>query len=66
MMPRISLTNLAGQDLLIVDVRLHPCHELFNVGGGGHLGWPLVVLVVLPEVLESNMFSWGHSDISSL
>lgn len=42
-----------GQHALVVDVALHPAHQLLDVGRGGHLGRALVGLVVLPEVLES-------------
>jgi hypothetical protein len=42
-----------GQDGLVVNIALYPRHELLNVGRRRHLGWALVVFVVLPEVLES-------------
>jgi hypothetical protein len=32
---------------------LDPRHEVFDVGGGGHLGGFLVDVGVLPEVFES-------------
>lgn len=40
--------DAAGHYGLVVDAALHPGHELLDVGRGGHLGWALVVLVVLP------------------
>lgn len=45
-------TDPAREDLLVVDVALHPPHHLLNVRRRRHLGGPLVVLAVLPEVLE--------------
>lgn len=45
-------TDAAREHLLVVDIRLHPCHEVFDVLRRGHLGGLLVVFVVLPEVLE--------------
>ena len=44
--------DAAGHDGLVVDVALDPGHELLDVGGRGHLGRALEVLVVLPQVLE--------------
>lgn len=44
--------DAAGQDRLVVDAALNPAHELFYVGWGGHLGGPLVRVIVLPEILE--------------
>lgn len=43
-----------GKDGLVVDVALDPAHQLLYVGWGRHLRWPLVGLVVLPEVFESS------------
>lgn len=45
-------TDATGEHLLIVDIALYPSHEVLNVFGSRHLGWPLEVLGVLPEVLE--------------
>jgi hypothetical protein len=45
-------TDATGKHLLIVDIALYPTHEVLNVFGGRHLGWPLEVLRVLPKVLE--------------
>ena len=45
-------TDTAGEHLLIVDIRLHPRHQVFNILGCGHLSRSLVVLAVLPQVLE--------------
>jgi hypothetical protein len=46
-------TNTTREHLLVVDVRLHPCHQVFDVFGSRHLGRSLVVFTVLPEVLKS-------------
>lgn len=46
-------SDATRHDGFVVDAALDPGHELLNVGWCGHLGWPLVVLIVLPEVLES-------------
>ena len=48
-------TDTAGEHLLIVDVGLHPCHQVFDVLRCGHLGRSLVVLAVLPEILEPGL-----------
>lgn len=45
-------TNPAREDLLVVYVALDPAHHLLDIRWGGHLGRPLVVLAILPEVLE--------------
>jgi len=45
-------TNSAWKYLLVVDIALNPCHEMFNVLWSWHLGGSLVVLIVLPEVFE--------------
>lgn len=45
-------TNAAREDRLVVNAALDPAHELLDVGRRGHLGWPLVVFRVLPQVLE--------------
>lgn len=45
--------DAAGEDSLVVDVRLHPCHQVLDVGWGGHLGGFWVASCgVLPEVFE--------------
>lgn len=44
--------DAAGHDGLVVDAALDPRHELFDVGWRRHLGGPLEVLVVLPQILE--------------
>jgi hypothetical protein len=41
-----------GKHGFVVNVGLHPRHEVFDVFGGGHLGGFLVVFRILPEVLE--------------
>ena len=46
-------TDSAGEHLFIIDVALHPAHQVLNIFRGGHLGGPLVILRVLPEVFES-------------
>lgn len=46
-------TDTAREHLLIVDIALHPTHKVLDIFGGRHLSWPLKVLGVLPEVLES-------------
>lgn len=48
-----------GQHALVVDVPLHPAHQLLDVGRGSHLGRAFVGLVVLPEVLESATVRFG-------
>ena len=45
-------TDSAGEHLFIIDVALHPAHQVLNIFRGGHLGGPLVILRVLPEVFE--------------
>lgn len=42
-----------GEHGFVVDVGLHPGHEVLDVLGCGHLGGLLVGLGVLPEVFES-------------
>src|SRR3569833_206917 len=44
--------DAAGEDGFVVDIALHPGHQLLDVSRRRHLGGLLVVLVVLPEVLE--------------
>lgn len=45
--------DAAGEDGFVVDVRLHPCHEVFDVCWGGHLrGFGVSRCGVLPEVFE--------------
>lgn len=46
-------TDSAGEHLLVIDVALYPAHQMLNVFWGGHLGWTLVILRVLPEVFKS-------------
>lgn len=46
------LTGPAGEHLLVVDVALHPVHQVLDVSWCRHLGWTLVVLRVLPEIFE--------------
>lgn len=48
-----TLTNTAWEYCFVVDVTLNPHHQMFDVGRGWHLGWPFIVLRVLPEVFES-------------
>jgi hypothetical protein len=50
---RGQLTDLAWEHLFVVDVGLYPCHQLLDISRSWHLGGPLVVVVVLPEILES-------------
>jgi hypothetical protein len=50
---RAMRTDSARKHLFIVHIALNPRHEMFNVFRGGHLGWTLEVLRVLPEILES-------------
>ena len=45
-------TNTTRKHLLVVDIRLDPRHEVFDVLRRCHLGGLLVVFAVLPEVLE--------------
>jgi hypothetical protein len=45
--------DAAGEDGFVVDVRLHPCHQVFDVCGRGHLcGFGVSRCGVLPEVFE--------------
>jgi len=44
--------NPGGKDLLVVDIRLYPAHEVLDVFGSRHLRGTLVLPLVLPEVLE--------------
>ena len=46
-------TNSAWEHRLVVDIALDPCHKVFNVLWSRHLCWPLEVLRVLPQILES-------------
>jgi hypothetical protein len=71
------LTDSTGKHLLVVDIALYPAHQVFDIFGRGHLGGPLVVFRILPEVLEpvncqhqlrgcrvsGNRVSWGLSGI---
>ena len=45
-------TNSTGKNSFIVDIALHPSHQLLDVGRCSHLGWTLVVLIILPQILE--------------
>lgn len=45
--------DAAGEHLFIVDIGLHPSHQVLDILGCGHLGRSLVVLTVLPQVLKS-------------
>jgi hypothetical protein len=49
----IGHTDSAGEHLLVVDVALDPGHQVLDVFRCRHLGWALVILRVLPEILES-------------
>lgn len=45
--------DAAGEDGFVVDVRLHPSHQVFDVGWGGHLGgFGVASCSVLPKVFE--------------
>jgi len=48
-----TLTYPTRELLLVVDVVLTPCHKVLDVFWRRHLGGPLEVLRVLPQVLES-------------
>jgi hypothetical protein len=50
---RVKRTYPAGKHLLVIDVALNPCHEMFNVLGSWHLRGTLVVLAVLPQIFKS-------------
>ena len=45
-------TDPAGKHLFVVDIALHPTHQVLNVSRRGHLGWSSVMFRILPEVLE--------------
>lgn len=47
------LTKPAGERLFIVDIALHPRHQMFDVLGCRHFRGSLEVLGVLPEIFES-------------
>lgn len=47
-------TDARGEHGFVVNVRLYPCHEVFDVFGRGHLGrFGVAGRGVLPEVFES-------------
>ena len=48
----MTRTNATREHLLIIDVSLHPCHEVFNVFWGRHLCWSFEFFIVLPEILK--------------
>lgn len=45
-------TQPAGEHLLIVDIALHPTHQMLDILRSRHLGRALVILRVLPQILE--------------
>jgi hypothetical protein len=45
-------TDSRGKHSLVVDVALHPGHQMLDVFGRWHLRGPLVLSAVLPEILE--------------
>lgn len=47
-----GLTDTARKHLLVIDVALDPGHQVFDVLGSGHFGWPFVFLRILPEILK--------------
>ena len=47
------LTDPVGKHLLVVDVALHPTHQMVDIVWRGHLGGPFELLAVLPKVFES-------------
>jgi len=49
----------AREDGFVVDVGLHPRHQVLDVLRGGHLGRPFVLAAVLPEVFEPENGEWG-------
>lgn len=59
------LTNLAGHDGFIVDVGLNPCHQLFNVGWCCHLGRPLIIFTVLPEIFKPDFVRFTSKSCSA-
>lgn len=48
-----ELTDSAREHGFVVNVALHPAHEVLNVFWRRHLGGPFVVFRVLPEVFKS-------------
>lgn len=50
-------TDSAGEDLFIVDIALHPTHQMLHVGRRRHLGRSLVMFRILPEVFEPVLVS---------
>lgn len=45
-------TDPAGKHLFVVDIALHPTHQVFNVSRRGHFGRSSVMFRILPQVLE--------------
>lgn len=45
------LTDISGEDVLIVDLYLYPVHEKAHVLGGGQCCGPFVLVLVLPAIL---------------
>lgn len=48
----VRVTGPAGKHLLIVNVSLHPSHEMLDIFRRRHLGRPFVCFRVLPEVFK--------------
>lgn len=61
---RLEVLGEGGSDArreygFVVDVGLHPAHQVLDVFGCGHLGWfGIAGLGVLPEVFESKRETW--------
>lgn len=49
---RFTRTYATREDGLIIDIALNPAHQVFDVGWCWHLGWSLVILGILPEILK--------------
>jgi hypothetical protein len=45
-------TDSRGKHSLVIDVALHPGHQMLDILGRRHLCRPLVLSAVLPEILE--------------
>lgn len=68
-----SHTNPAGKHLFVVDIALHPTHQVLNVSRCGHLGRSSVMFRILPQILESFAslafattvnWSWTYSSVA--
>lgn len=52
----IQRTDSAGKHGLVVDIALHPSHEMLNVLRSGHFRGSFVVFGILPKVFKPATF----------